>query len=109
MKTTIQCQMNKIGGHVFYISHKGINYMLFNQRYHKGVEQAFKDGLDLYHSLDPKTAKGDIAILKTISKMKIYIKYIEKEFKVKILNNSINKGIINKKKQYKEKYKDYYF
>lgn len=107
MKTVIKCTENKLGGHSFYINHQGIDYLLFNQRYHRGVDRVFKNGLDLYDSLDPKTAKGDTAMLKTISKMKLFIKYIEKEYQVKILNSSINKGVINKKKQYKDKYKEY--
>ena len=108
MKTVIKCTENKLGGHSFYINHQGIDYLLFNQRFHRGVDRAFRNGLDLSESLNFKTAKGDTAILKTISKMKLYIKYIEKEYKVKILNASLNKALINKKKQYKEKYKEYY-
>ena len=108
MKTTIQCKQNKLGGHAFYIKHEGTDYLLFNQKYHNKVNQTFSVGLDLRNSLDPKTAKGDVNVLKTISKMKMYIKYIEKEFQVKILDSSINKGVLNKKKVYKEKYRDCY-
>ena len=108
MKTTIQCKPNRLGGHAFYIKHEGIDYLLFNQKYHNRVNQTFSRGLDLNDSLDPKTAKGDVQVLKTISKMKMYIKYIEKEFQVKILDSSINKGVINKKKVYKDNYRDLY-
>ena len=108
MKTMIQCTENKLGGHAFYVKHKGTDYLLFNQKYHNGVDKVFCNGLDLRYSLDPKTAKGDTAVLKTITKMKMSIKYIEREFQVKILDSSINKGVINKKKQYKEKYRGCY-
>ena len=47
--------------------------------------------INLNHSLDYKTANGDQALLKTISKMKLYIKYIEKEYKVKILGTNLNR------------------
>ena len=108
MRTFIKCTGNNMGGHSFYINHDGVDYLLFNQRYHTGVNRTFKNGIDLTNSLNPKTAKGDTAVLKTISKMKPYIKFIEKEYQVKILDTSIKKGVVNKKKQYKDKYIDCY-
>ena len=67
MKTVIRCKDNRLGGHSFFINHDGKDYLLFNQRYHQSVKDKFKNGLDLNHSLDYKTANGDQALLKTIS------------------------------------------
>jgi hypothetical protein len=108
MQTIIQCTKTRLGAHAFYIKHDGTNYLLFVQKYHKGVDEVFNNGVDLDKALSPKIAKRDPQVLKTISKMRLYIKYIEKEYQVKILDSSINKGIINRRKLFKDKYRECY-
>lgn len=107
MNSIISCKMNKLGGHSFYIKHDGIEYYLFSQDYHKGVNNLFSKGVSINNAFNYKTAKRDYCIVKTMSKIRPYIQYIEKEYDVKILKNTINKGVIDKKKKMENQKLDY--
>ena len=108
MKTVIQCEKTRLGDHAFYIMHNRTKYLLFVQKYYQDVNNVFSNGIDLNKAINPKTAKGAAPVSKTIDKMKLYIKYIEKEYQVKILDASINKGVRNKRKELMDKYKNSY-
>ena len=98
MKSIISCKKDNLGGHSFYINHQGKEYYLFSQNYHQSVNTLFSNGVSILKVFDFKIAKGNYNVKKTISKMRMYIRYIEKEYDLKILNKTLNKGIINKKK-----------
>lgn len=98
MSTIITCKQNKVGKHNFFIEHQGKEYYLFCQPYHRGVNIYFTNGVSLNNVLNYKTAKGDHKVIKTMSKMKMYIKYIETEYDIKILKNTIQKSEGYKKK-----------
>ena len=91
MKTTIKCTRNKFGKHDFYINHDGKQYFLFSQNYRKGVNNLFSQGVLLQNAFNKKNVNKDHSILKTMSKLKPYIRYIEKEYNVQILNNTKDK------------------
>ena len=98
MDSIISCKVNKMGGHSFFIKHAGKEYYLFSQNYHRGVDSHFSKGISIQNALSVKSAKHDRYVMKTIIKMKPHIKYIEKEYDVKILKNTKEKGTINKRK-----------
>ena len=108
MESIISCKKNKLGGHNFYIKHGGKEYFLFSQEYHKGVNNHFSRGVSLQNALNISTAKGDHCVIKTISKMKPYIRYIEKEYDIKILKKTIEKGLINKKRDSYKRFNECY-
>ena len=97
MATIIKCRTNNIGKHNFYIEHLGKEYYLFSQDYHRGVNIYFAKGVNLNNVLNIKTAKRDHKVIKTMSKMKMYIKYIENEYDINILKCTMKKGEIKKR------------
>ena len=108
MGSIISCKTNKQGGHNFYIKHEGNEYFLFSQQYHRGVNNHFSRGVSLRNALNISTAKRDHCVIKTMSKMKPYIRYIEKEYDIKILKKTIEKGLINKKRDKYERFDECY-
>lgn len=112
MNTIISCKQDKRGLHSFYVNFCGKDYYLFSQNYHTGVNKYFSSGVSLHKVFDMKTAKKNHCIIKTITKVRPYIKYIEKEYGLKILeetkNKDLNKGFYNHRNDYKNsKYIDY--
>ena len=74
--------------HDFYIRVDGNDYFLFRQPYRKGVNQYFGNGVQLDRALRNNWNKLDRAILRTIDKLPTYIKYIEKEYGLTILERT---------------------
>lgn len=107
MENIITCQKNQAGNHNFFIKHKGKEYYLFSQPYHRGVNIYFANGVSLNNVLNYRTAKGDHKVIKTMSKMKMYIKYVENEYELKILNSTIYKGNCRKKRPTYDHYDDF--
>lgn len=108
MNIVIKCKIDKKGGNSFYVSCSGKEYYLFSQSYHKGVNSFFSGGKSIQNVFNNRSAKKDHYIIKTIEKMKPYIKYVEKENNIKILNSSIEKDVINKRRIYKRQLKNMY-
>ncbi len=100
MCSIIKCKKEKKGVHSFYINYNGKDYYLFTQDYHKGVNNYFSRGVSLDKALNCRTANGDFRVMKTMEKLKPYIKYIEKEYNIKILKNTINRRLVNKTKKH---------
>lgn len=75
----IDCERTKGGMHTFYMTTKGKQYYLFTQKYRKGVDNYFKNAVTLEKAQNRKKAKGDTAILRTMDKIPMYIRYAEKE------------------------------
>ena len=72
----------------FYIRVDGNDYFLFRQPYRKGVKEYFGNGVHLNKALKNNWNKLDRAILRTIDKLPSYIKYIEKEYGLVILEQT---------------------
>ena len=92
MKTTIYCKPTDKGIHSFYIIVDGEEYFLFHQKYRKGVHNYFSKGVGLEKAIDHSRSNYDSAINRTMDKFIMYIKYIEKEYKIVILNNRKSKN-----------------
>ena len=89
MKAKIYCKTTQKGIHSFYLSLEGNEYFLFSQKYKKGVQEYFgKGGVYFDQARNFAKSRKDTALIKTMSKFPIYIKYIEKEYEIAILNQT---------------------
>ena len=88
MKTMIYCETPKKAVHDFYMLNEGEIYYLFSQNYRKGVQDFYHKGVRLDESLDYSKAHKDTAIERTMSKIPMYIKYIEKEYGIEVLKRT---------------------
>lgn len=93
MKTTIYCKPTAQGIHSFYLITDGGEYFLFSQNYRKGVQNYFSKGVRLDQARNYSKSNSDTAIMKTMSKLPMYIKYIEKEYGICILKQTKKKGV----------------
>ena len=88
MQTVIYCETEKKAVHAFYMKNEGRIYYLFSQDYRKGVQDFYHRGVRLDESMDFSKAHKDAAIERTMSKIPIYIKYIEKEYGIEVLERT---------------------
>ena len=88
MKTMIYCEPTQQGVHSFYIVTDGQEYYLFSQNYRKGVQEFFSKGVSLRESMNYSKTHNDSAVMRTMSKLPMYIRYIEKEYEIEILERT---------------------
>lgn len=88
MKTKIFCENTEHGWHLFYIEDDGREYYLFRQRYHRGVGDFFSSGVSLNKAMDFTKCHKDTAIARTMAKIPMYVRSIEKEYDVTILDQT---------------------
>ena len=86
MKTTIYCKPTAQGIHSFYLLTDAGEYFLFSQNYRKGVQRYFSKGVRLDQARNYAKTNKDTAIIKTMDKLPIYIKYVEKNTAFLFLN-----------------------
>lgn len=88
MKTIIYCKTAEKTVHSFFIINEGQVYYLFSQDYRKGVQAFYHKGVRLDESMDFSKAHNDAAIERTMSKIPMYIKYVEKEYGIEVLERT---------------------
>lgn len=88
MKTFIYCQNKEHGIHTFYLRAEGQTYLLFRQPYHKGVGNYFGSGVSVSEAIDHTKGRRDHTLQKTMTKMPAYIRYLEKEYGIEILEQT---------------------
>jgi hypothetical protein len=98
MKATIFCRTTDKGVHTFYARVNGRNYYLFRQDYRRGVNEYFHAGVMVNKALNFGRSKNDTAIQKTMTKLPTYIKYVEKEYGISILDKTQKKNVRTHKK-----------
>ena len=84
MKTMIYCEPTQKGVHSFYLILDGQEYYLFSQNYRKGVHDYFSKGVSLNESMNYSKTHNDSAVMRTMSKLPLYIRYIEKEYEIEV-------------------------
>ena len=84
MKATIYCTEPKHGGLDFYLKVNGESYYLFNQRWRQAVKDFYKNGVSIDRALSP-SHYGNRHIS---DKLPCYIRYVEKEYGITILEKS---------------------
>ncbi|MCR5667354.1 MAG: hypothetical protein K6G01_11080 [Eubacterium sp.] len=89
--TTIYCKTTAKGIHSFYMLYRGTEYFLFSQHYRKGVGEFYRKGVSLRKATQYSKAHLDMAILKTMEKIPMYVKYVEKEYDIMVLERTKKK------------------
>lgn len=84
MKTMIYCT-KKNNQNNFYMNYEGEDYYLFTQAYHKSANEFYKNGVSLDKAWDYKKSRKNPVLIKTMDKLKPYIKYVEREFSISVL------------------------
>lgn len=88
MKNAIYCKPTDKGVHSFYYVLGCKEYYLFSQPYRKGVAEYFGYGVHLNDAIKYSKAHEDTAVIRTMSKIPMYVKYIEKEYGIEILERT---------------------
>ncbi len=88
MKATVFCETTAKGIHTFYLSTNGQRYYLFNQGYRKGVQKYFGRGVSINEAMNYSRSHNDSAVVKTMSKIPMYVKYIEKEYALEVFEQT---------------------
>ena len=93
MQTKIYCRELKRGTLSFYLNHMGNDHFLFWQHFKKGTNDYYKNGVSIDEAIDYSKAQRNRAVFKTMDKILMYIKYIEKESNIRVLNKTKAKNI----------------
>ena len=91
METVIYSKVTDGGMHSIYARVDGKPYYLFSQNYRRGVRDYFGGGVYIDRTIDFSRAHGDAAVIRTMSKIPVYVKYIEKEYGITVLNQTKKK------------------
>lgn len=92
MKTIIYCLTTDKAVQSFYLEADGETHYLFSQRYKRGVKEYFGSGVHIDAAMDFSRARHDASILRTMQKLPSYIKYIEKEYGIEVLRQTVRKN-----------------
>lgn len=85
----IYCKRNN-NGLDFILKERGSEFFLFSQKWHRGVEEYFKDGRSLDEAIRHGKTRKDRMVHKVKSKLPAYIRYIEDESGMVFLRRSLN-------------------
>ena len=88
MRTEIYCKPIEKGFHSFYLVIGTEEFFLFSQAYRKGVEKYYCSGVLLDEAINHSKAHKDSAITRTMNKIPMYIRYIEKEYDLEVLEKT---------------------
>ena len=88
MTIKIYCQTTAQGMHSFYLKKDNVDYYLFSQNYRRGVHRYYGRSVSFNEAIDFSRSKHDSAILRTMEKIKIYTKYIEKQYSIIVCKRS---------------------
>lgn len=97
MKTTIYCKLTDKGAHSFYLLVGRKEFYLFSQAYRKGVGKYYGKGVCIDKSMKYSKAHYDSAITKTMDKIPMYLRYIEKEYDIEVLEKTKKRNAQNYK------------
>ena len=92
MNATIFCRATDKGIHTFYLNANGNEYYLFHQNYRKGVSEYYRNGVSINEAINFGRSKRDDALMRTMQKIPMYLKYAEKEYGIQVLNQTIKKN-----------------
>jgi len=91
MNTRIYCRTAQKGTHSFYVSVMNKEYFLFSQDFRQGVQAYYENGVRLDEATDYSKAHNDSAIKRTMTKLPLFIRYVEKEYGVIIYEKKAEK------------------
>jgi len=90
MRSVVFCETTAKAVQSFYISVGGKRYYLFSQDFRKSNKRFFSRGVEL-DTIGTYKNVHSTSVRKTLDKLPIYIKYIEKEYGVEILESTRKK------------------
>lgn len=93
MKNAVQiiCKHPVYEMHDFYISTREGDFFLFRQGYRQDTEDFFSEGVRLERALDFSLSHKSSALLRTMKKLPLYIRYVEQEHGLVILEKTRRK------------------
>lgn len=97
MKTTIYCKPTNNGILSFFLIMGANEFFLFNQSYRKGVNEYYGKGVLVDEAINHSKAHKDTAIIRTMDKIPMYVKYVESEYDIKVLNSTKRRGLKKRK------------
>ena len=97
MKTNVYCLNTDKGVHSFYLEANGETHYLFSQTFRHGVKEYFGQGVHIDAAMDFSRAKNNTAVINTMRKLPSYIKYIEKEYGIVVLRQTVRKNAYSKR------------
>ena len=100
MKATIYCKPTAKGIHSFYLLVGSEEFFLFSQAYRKGVEEYYSRGVRIEESMKYSRAHKDSAITRTMDKIPMYVRYIEKEYAIEVLEQTKKRNVQNYRVHY---------
>ena len=89
--TTVYYKVNN-DKHSFYMDNGGKEYYLFTQKKRKGVSDFYRGKVPLDRAIKHGFGRKDAAIHKTMDKIIMQIRYIEKENDIMVLKRTIRKA-----------------
>ena len=92
MKAKIYCATTQRGVQTFYLEAYGETHYLFTQSFKRGVKNYFGKGVTIDGAFDYSRAKHNTAVFHTMRKLPSYIKYVEKEYGIEVLRQTIRKN-----------------
>lgn len=88
MQTAIYCVRTANGKHAFYMTAGRKEYYLFSQDYRRGVQNYFGRSVYLKDALNYAKSNRDSAVIRTMDKLPLYIRYIEREYGIAVLERT---------------------
>ena len=79
------------GKQTFYLVNQDREYYLFTQKFRRGVKEYFHNRVLLKDALDISKSHRDTALIRTKTKFPMYIRYIEKEYGITVLESTLKK------------------
>lgn len=74
--------------HDFYLSNCNEAYYLFSQEFRRGVHNYYRGGIRLSQAVDYSRSHRDSAIVRTMSKIPVYLRYVEQTEGLVVLERS---------------------
>ena len=87
MSVKLFCKSDGRGMHSFYLQAENEVYFLFCQEYRRSNEEYFGRGVLLSDGLDFSGVRN-YAVRKTVEKLRIYVRYAEKEYGIAVLDKT---------------------
>ncbi|MBD5632285.1 MAG: hypothetical protein HDP34_03535 [Clostridia bacterium] len=102
MQAKIFCRTVAKGKQSFYMTVNGQKYFLFTQDYRVSNKEYFQSGVSI-SEINNYSGAHSTAVRKTLDKLPVYIRYVEKEFGVAIYEKTKQARQKKNQKAYKRK------
>lgn len=92
MHNQIFCKCNNKGFLDFYLRTNEQDLFMFSQKYKYGSREFFEKGVSLEKALDTTNSHRNYAILLVMKKLPAYLRFLEKEHNIQLLEKTKNRG-----------------